>query len=93
MTDLTTKLARQRVDRRRMLGGAAATGLGMFGGAMLSGKGALAAPSGGQAALINSLQDLPEGAAPVEQQILYVPDDAAVARVLDLAVQRAPQSL
>ncbi len=86
MTDPTAQLAKRRLDRRKVLGGAAASGLGMFGGAMLRGDGTLAAPSGGQPAIRQSMQDLPEGAAPIEQQILYVPDDASVARVLDLYV-------
>ena len=83
MSDLKTKLTASRIDRRTMLGGAAASGLGMFGGGLLLPDGALAGPSAGQPRIARSMQDLPEGAAPVEQQILLLPDDAAQARVLD----------
>jgi ABC-type transport system substrate-binding protein len=86
MTNFRTALQDLRVDRRRMLGGAAAGGLGMFGGGLLRSDGTLAAPSGGHPRVARSMQDLPEGAAPAEQQILYLPDDAAVARVLDFYV-------
>lgn len=83
MTNIKAKLRDQRVDRRTLLGGAAASGLGMFGGAMLQPGGVLASPSSGMSRTVRSMQDLPEGAAPVDQQILLLPDDAAVARVLD----------
>jgi ABC-type transport system substrate-binding protein len=85
MTDDSTKLTDRRVNRRQVLGGAAAAGVGMFGGGMMLGS-AVAAPSGARPALARSFQDLPEDAAPVEQQILLLPDDAAVARVLDFYV-------
>lgn len=83
MANIKAKLRDQRVDRRTLLGGAAASGLGMFGGAMLQPGGVLASPSSGMSRTVRSMQDLPEGAAPVDQQILLLPDDAAVARVLD----------
>jgi ABC-type transport system substrate-binding protein len=85
MTDFR-KLEDTRFDRRRLLGGAAAGGLGMFGGGLLRSDGTLAAPSGGRPRVTRSLQELPAGAAPVEQQILYLPEDATVARVLDFYI-------
>jgi ABC-type transport system substrate-binding protein len=74
------------IDRRRLLGGAAAAGLGMFGGGLAFGK-ATAAPGGSsRPAAVLAQPGLPEDAAQPEQQVFLVPDDMTVARVLDLYV-------
>jgi peptide/nickel transport system substrate-binding protein/oligopeptide transport system substrate-binding protein len=76
---------RRRVDRRTVVGGASVAAMGMFGAGFLRGGGggaAAAAP-----AALPGRQDLPEDAAPPEQQIFVAPDNAATAKVIDFYVK------
>ncbi|CAN5494180.1 ABC transporter substrate-binding protein [soil metagenome] len=80
-------IANMQLDRRKMLGGAAA-GLGIFGGGMVFGNAVAAAPSGVRGpSLVRTQQELPEDAAPAEQQIFHVVGNASTAKVLDFYVK------
>ncbi len=78
-------LTETRINRRTALGGAAVTGLGMFGGGLLRGD-ALASPSL-KPSLRASLQDLPDGAAAADQQTMRVVGNASIAKAVDFYVR------
>jgi ABC-type transport system substrate-binding protein len=77
----------RRITRRKVLGGASLAGVGLFGGGLALTSGASAASSSRASSLRRSMQELPDDAAPADQQILIVPDNATVARVLDFYVK------
>jgi len=77
--------------RRKVMTGSIAAGLGMFGGAMMR-DGVLAGPSGSGKPARFVTQDTE--AAPAAHQVLVLPDDVSIARVLDfyIAVYQRPSS-
>ena len=75
----------QPINRRAVLGGSVAAGLGIFGGAMIRG-GTLAAPSETGPAAREAFQDA--AATPAARQVLVLADDASVAKAIDLFVER-----
>jgi ABC-type transport system substrate-binding protein len=68
----------RRLRRRTLLGGAAAAGA-----AALVPQSSSAAPVGTRHSGLLRSQDLPADAAPADQQVLILPDDATVAKVVD----------
>ena len=75
----------QSTNRRKVMGGSVAAGLGIFGGAMMRG-GVLAAPTGSGRAPRAAAQDAEAAATPAAQQVLVLPDDSSIAKVLDFYV-------
>lgn len=74
----------RRVDRRRILGGAAATAAaGIFGPGMF--RQAAAAPAGRVSGPITRDQALPADAAPAAKQVFVAPDNVTIAKVLDFS--------
>ena len=77
------KFVDKQFDRRKMLGGTAVAGLGIFGGGMFFGN-ATAAPSSGMTRSFTAgLQELPADAAPAESQIYKIASNSSIAKVLD----------
>ncbi len=81
-----SELLRQRLDRRKLLGGAAATAAGVVGAGLLRGD-AAAAPATRGAVSRGLNQDAPADAAAPEKQVLYIPANGAEAKVLDFFEQ------
>lgn len=73
---------KRRVDRRKVLGGAAAVAAGVVGASVLGGD-ASAAPASVSPKRASRRQELPADAAPLEKQIFVVPDNAGIAKVID----------
>src|SRR5262249_44893098 len=80
------ELLRQRLDRRRLLGGAAGAAAGAVGAGMLIGE-AAAAPAGRAAGVLASHQEVPADAAPADKQILVLGADGSNVKVLDFYEQ------
>ena len=85
------QLLSHSATRRRMMSGGIAAGLGMFGGAMMRG-GVLAGPSGAGKPIRSAAQEAE--ATPAAHQVLVLPDDVSIAKVLDfyVAVYERPSS-
>jgi ABC-type transport system substrate-binding protein len=81
----SNELLGQSTTRRKVMGGSIAAGLGMFGGAMMRG-GVLAAPSGAGTVVRTTAQDAEAAATPAAQQVLVLPDDTSITKVLDFYV-------
>jgi peptide/nickel transport system substrate-binding protein/oligopeptide transport system substrate-binding protein len=81
----SNELLGHSTTRRKVMGGSIAAGLGIFGGAMMRG-GVLASPGGTGKAVPVAAQDAEAAATPAAQQVLVLPDDTSITKVLDFYV-------